>query len=389
MTGAAWDVVVLGAGSVGLPTALSLAERGMRVLVLEELSAPGQGQHKAAIGGVRATHSDPAKILLCRDSLRLFRSWKETHGDDIGWKMGGYCFPVYTEAIEGTLRDILPVQKAAGLEIAWVGPGEVARLVPGIAREELRGGTFSPSDGQVSPLLFAHSCERAAKRRGVEFRYGESVVGFETSGGRVTAVRTTKGTHAAGHFVIATGAHARAVGAMLGLDVPVVPDSHEGGITAPVEQFLGPLVVDLRPGPDGKTSNFYFGQTAEGQLIFCYTPRPLLPGEDRESTSEFLPIVARRLVSLIPRLRHLLVRRVWRGLYPMTPDGVILVDRVREVDGVTLAVGMCGQGFMLGPGVGRLVAALVAGEPPTISAEALSAISFYRSFGAAKTEALK
>ena len=99
--------------------------------------------------------------------------------------------------------------------------------------------------------------------------------------------------------------------------------------------------------------------------------------------------MARRLVSLIPRLRHLLVRRVWRGLYPMTPDGVILVDRVREVSGVTLAAGMCGQGFMLGPGVGRLVAALVAGEPPTISAEALSAISFYRSFGAAKTEALK
>ncbi|MBI5490460.1 MAG: FAD-binding oxidoreductase [Deltaproteobacteria bacterium] len=389
MTGVAWDVVVVGAGSAGLPSALALAERGMRVLVLEELTAPGQGQHKAAIGGVRATHSDPAKILLCRDSLRIFGSWRETNGDDIGWKMGGYCFPVYTDAIERTLRGILPAQKAAGLEIDWVGPEEIARLVPGIAREGLRGGTFSPGDGQVSPLLFAISCERAAKRRGVEFRYGEAVVGFETAGGGVTAVRTTKETYATGHVVLAAGAHARPVGRMLGLEIPVVPDAHEGGITAPVEQFLGPLVVDLRPGPEGKTANFYFGQNAEGQIIFCYTPKPLFVGEDRESTSEFLPILARRMVSLIPRLRHLLVRRVWRGLYPMTPDGVIIVDRVREVGGVTLAVGMCGQGFMLGPGVGRLVAALIAGEPPTISAEAFSAISFYRSFGAAKTEALK
>jgi sarcosine oxidase subunit beta len=389
MTGRTWDVVVLGAGSVGLPSALFLAERGLRVLVLEELSAAGQGQNKAAIGGVRATHSDPAKILLCRDALRIFASWRETHGDDIGWKKGGYCFPVYTAAIEQTLRGILPTQQAAGLDIDWVGPRDIARLVPGIVRDGLRGGTFSPGDGQVSPLLFSCACERAAKRRGVEFRYGERVVGFDTAGGRVTAVRTTQGVHPTAHVVVATGARARPVGRLLGLDLPVTPDAHEGGITAPVEPFLGPLVVDLRAGPEGKTANFYFGQNAEGQIIFCYTPKPLFVGEDRESTSEFLPILARRMVSLIPRLRHLLVRRVWRGLYPMTPDGVIIVDRVRELAGVTLAVGMCGQGFMLGPGVGRLVATLVAGEPPTISADACAAISFYRSFGAAKTEALK
>jgi sarcosine oxidase subunit beta len=381
--------VVVGAGSAGLPSALFLAERGYKVLVLEELSAPGQGQHKAAIGGVRATHSDPAKILLCSDSLRRFSAWKSEYGDDIGWKKGGYCFPVYTEAVEKTLRGILPLQQAAGLQIDWVGPRDIARLVPGIVRRDLRGGTFSPGDGQASPLLFACSCERAAKRRGAEFRYGEAVTGFDTAGGRITAVRTNQGTYPTAHVVLAAGAHARAVGRLLGLDIPVVPDSHEGGITAPVAPFLGPLVVDLRPGPEGRTANFYFGQSSEGQIIFCYTPKPLFPGEDRESTSEFLPVLARRMVSLIPRLRHLLVRRVWRGLYPMTPDGLIIVDRVRELEGLTLAVGMCGQGFMLGPGVGRLVASLVAENKPTISAEAFSAISFYRSFGAGKSEALK
>jgi sarcosine oxidase subunit beta len=384
-----YDVVVVGAGSVGLPSTLFLAERGYKVLVLEELSAPGQGQHKAAIGGVRATHSDPAKILLCRDSLRIFSAWRDEYGDDIGWKQGGYCFPVFTEAIEKTLRGILPLQQAAGLQIDWVGARDIAKLVPGIVRRDLRGGTFSPGDGQASPLLFACACERAAKRRGAEFRYGEEVTGFDTAGGRIIAVRTKQGTYPTAHVVLASGARARAVGRLLDLDIPVVPDAHEGGITAPVAQFLGPLVVDLRPGPEGKTANFYFGQSSEGQIIFCYTPKPLFVGEDREATSEFLPVLARRMVSLIPRLRHLLVRRVWRGLYPMTPDGVIIVDRLREPEGLTLAVGMCGQGFMLGPGVGRLVASLVAENKPTISAEAFSAISFYRSFAAAKTEALK
>ncbi len=384
-----WDVVVVGAGSVGLPSALFLAERGCKVLVLDELPAAGQGQHKAAIGGVRATHSDPAKILLCRDSLRIFSAWKDEYGDDIGWKQGGYCFPVYTEAIEKTLRGMLPVQKAAGLRIDWLGPRDIARLVPGIEPRGLRGGTFSPGDGQVSPLLFACACERAAKRRGAVFRYGEEVTGFDTAGGRLAAVRTTQGVYPTAHVVLASGARAHAVGRMLGLDIPVVPDSHEAGITAPVAQFLGPLVVDLRPGPEGRTANFYFGQNAEGQIIFCYTPKPLFPGEDRESTSEFLPVLARRMVSLIPRLRHLLVRRVWRGLYPMTPDGLIIVDRVRDLDGLTLAVGMCGQGFMLGPGVGRLVASLVVENKPTIPPEAFSTVSFYRPFASGKSEALK
>ena len=94
------------------------------------------------------------------------------------------------------------------------------------------------------------------------------------------------------------------------------PDSHEAGITAPVEHFLEPLVVDLRPGPEGKTANFYFGQNHEGQIIFCYTPKELFVGTDRESLSEFLPILAARMICLVPRLRHLLVRRVWRGLLP-------------------------------------------------------------------------
>ena len=89
-----YDAIVIGAGSVGNPTAYFLAKEGMHVLVVDELASSGQGQNKAAIGGVRATHSDPAKITLCRQSLEIFGAWKELTGTDIGFKKGGYCFPV-------------------------------------------------------------------------------------------------------------------------------------------------------------------------------------------------------------------------------------------------------------------------------------------------------
>ena len=85
-----YDVIVIGAGSVGVPITYFLAKEGKRVLCVDRQPSSGQGQNKAAIGGVRATHSDPAKILTCQESLRIFSTWKDETGTDIGWKMGGY-----------------------------------------------------------------------------------------------------------------------------------------------------------------------------------------------------------------------------------------------------------------------------------------------------------
>jgi len=380
--------VVVGAGSVGTPCALALAERGLKVLVLERRPAAGQGDNKAAIGGVRATHSDPAKILLCSESLRIFSTWQQTRGDDIGFKPGGYAFPVYDEALQRKLRGLLPMQHSYALDIDWVGPQRMADLIPGVTQEGLRGGTYSPGDGQVSPLLAVAAFQRAAQAAGAEFRFRERVVGFEQRGGRVTSVCTERASYPTDAVVIATGADASELGPALGVTLPVQPDSHEAGISAPLAPFLAPLVVDLRPGPLGRTSNFYFGQNREGQIIFCYTPSTLSPGTERASTSEFLPVVARRLIGLLPRLKNMLVRRIWRGCYPMTPDGVPIVDRLAAVQGVTLAIGMCGQGFMLGPGVGLEVARLVCDGRSGLPPEAHASLRFDRSM-AAHSEALK
>lgn len=385
----AFDAIVVGGGSVGVPCAYHLAKRGLRVLALEACPAVGQGQNKAAIGGIRATHSDPAKIVLCTRSLAEMSTWKDRTGVDVGWKPGGYAYPVYDEPLERTLRGLFPVQHRWELDIGWLDADAMAELIPGIERRGLRGGTYSPGDGQLSPLKTTVAFQRAAQALGARFRFNEAVTGYLVEGGRIRGVTTGQGRYSAGAVVIATGADAAEHGAMLGLGIPVKPDSHEAGITAPVEPFLGPLVVDMRPGPEGKTANFYFGQNDEGQIIFCYTPKELFAGKNRESTSEFLPILAARMISLIPRMRHLLVRRVWRGLYPMTPDESPIVDRVDGIDGLALAVGMCGQGFMLGPGVGQEIASLVADGRSSLPEEARDRVRFDRSYVKARAEALK
>ena len=162
--------------------------------------------------------------------------------------------------------------------------------------------------------------------------------------------------------------------------MPVFPDSHEAGITEPVEPFFATMVVDIRPAPGSK--NYYFYQNRLGQVIFCMTPDPLIAGTDTRETSTFLPQVSARMLDLLPRLKSLRVRRVWRGLYPMSPDGSPLVGWNRDTAGLMHVTGMCGQGFMLGPGLGEVIARLITKQTSEQDSVVLSGFSLYRSFSA-------
>ena len=373
-----YDVIIIGAGSVGTPAAWSLAEAGIRTLVIDSHSSVGQGSNKSAIGGIRATHSDPAKIRLCLRSIEIFSTWKERYGDDIEWYKGGYLFVAYREREEKILQDLLAIQKPYGLNIDWLDKDALLEVSPDLNPNGLIGGTFSPDDGNASPLLAQHAFYVHAKRQGAEFHFNESVTGIDVAGGRVRGVKTDKGEYGADVVINAAGAWARPVAQMVGLDVPVSPDSHEAAITEAVARFLDPMVVDIRPVTG--SSNYYFYQHYTGQIVFCITPSPNIWGEDLRETSGFLPMVARRMVDVMPRLTNIRVRRTWRGLYPMTPDGFPIVGWAKEAEGYLLAVGMCGQGLMLGPGLGELLTRMVKNSLTESDNEMLGILSPYRQF---------
>lgn len=373
-----YDVIVIGSGSTGTPTSFNLAKAGLKVLVLDKCPSVGQESNKKAIGGIRATHSDPAKIRLCLRSIEIFSTWKETYGDDIEWYKGGYMYPVYAEREEKILKELLAVQKSYGLNIDWLDARQILQVTPDLTPDNLIGGTFSPEDGSASPLLASHAFYQQALRHGVEFRFNEPVEEIILQGGRIAAVRTNRATYGADVVVNAAGAWTNQIGKLVGLDIPVHPDSHEAAITEPVAHFLEPMVVDIRPAPG--STNYYFYQHQTGQIIFCITPSPNKWGYDERETSEYLPMVSKRMVEIMPRLKNIRVRRTWRGLYPMTPDGNPLIGWSKEVPGFLLATGLCGQGFMMGPSVGELVTRLVTNQTVPEDAQTLEILSPYRKF---------
>lgn len=373
-----YDAIVIGAGSVGAPTAMYLAMAGYKTLVIDQFASVGQGSSKKAIGGIRATHSDPAKISLALRSIEIFSTWKEMYGDDIEWYEGGYCFVAYRDREEKILKDLLVTQKAYGLNIDWLDARQLSEVVPDLNQNDLLGGTFSPQDGHASPLLATHAFYDHARRLGVQFQFNETVTGFDLQNNRVRAVRTDKGVYGADIIINAAGPWAAQVAGLAGITVDVKPDSHESAITEPVARFLNPMIVDIRPTPG--SANYYFYQHYTGQIVFCITPSPQIWGFDTQETSSFLPMVAQRMVEVMPRLKNIRVRRTWRGLYPMTPDGFPIVGWTNEVDNYLLAVGLCGQGFMLGPGLGELIVRLVNNDLTEKDREVLTYLSPYRQF---------
>ena len=373
-----YDLIVIGSGSIGVPVAMEFARNKQSVLVIDSLASPGQGQDKKAIGGIRATHSDKGKILVSQRSIEIFSQWKELYGDDIQWQANGYSFPAYREKDEKILRDLLKIQQNLNLNIKWLSPEEYRELNPGINMEGLSGSSYSPEDGSASPLLFTQSSYFKAEEYGAEFRFNETVTGFEIENGNITSVKTDKGLYYSANVLNAAGAYGKNVSQMAGVDIPVNPDSHEAGICEPVRPFIGPMVVDMREASGSK--NFYFYQNSEGQVVFCLTPDPPIWGIKNRATSAFLPMIAERMINIMPVLKNLKVRRTWRGQYPMTPDGFPIVGKMEELDNFYQAVGMCGQGFMLGPGMAELIYRLITKSYYSDDLEILKNFDPYRDF---------
>ena len=378
-----YDVIIIGAGSVGVPTALATANEGLKTLVMDSLPSVAQADNKHAIGGIRATHSHKGKIWLCQRSIEIFSSWEDKYGDDIWWTQGGYIFLAYKKEHENLLKDTVKLQRSYGLNIDYVNTDKIKELIPGINNDGLLGGTYSPEDGNASPLLSLHAFFRRSKELGASYKIKEKVIGILSENNKIVGVKTTKGQYKTQSIINAAGAHAKDIGNIVGIDIPVEPESHEAGITEPVKKFFSPMIVDIRPGTDpkfGNSKNYYFYQNKEGKIIFCLTPSPNILGTDRRETSSFLPQISKRMIQLLPRLKNIKVRRTWRGLYPMTPDGNPIVGNINEINGYINAVGMCGQGFMLGPGLGELLSRILTEKISSKDKEILESLSYNRDF---------
>ena len=361
------DVVVVGAGIMGLSIAYHLARRGVTNVTVVDRSYLCGGASGRNGGGVRAQWSSEANVRLMQESIRMCREFATRMKINVWFRQGGYLFLARTPAIRASLEKSVALQNEHGLPTRMLSPVEARRIVPELDTGGVEAASYNPDDGVVFPWPFVWGYAQAAQKRGVEVATFHEVTGFDTQGARIDGVRvrpcgppgehtndatTTIRTH---RVVNAAGAWSPEVARLLGVELPNRPHRHEICSTEPLKPWLKPLVADLSDG-------LYFSQSTRGEIVGGIGNEYVAPGLDQESSHAFLGKYARSLVHACPVLARVKVLRQWAGCYDLTPDANPIVGRVDAVEHFYQASGFMGHGFMMAPILGKLMAHLLAPE---------------------------
>jgi glycine/D-amino acid oxidase-like deaminating enzyme len=207
---------------------------------------------------------------------------------------------------------------------------------------------------------------------------GCEVTGIEVDHGAIRAVRTNRGDVATGTVVCCAGVWSRALGAMVGVDIPVDPVWREITYTAPVAGLAEtmPLTIDFSTG-------FYFHREGPG-LLFGMADRDQPAGFDAPTDPDWLLTVMGVAERRCPQLLDLGLAGGWKGYYEVSPDHNALVGESASVSRFLYATGFSGHGFLQGPAMGEIVRDLVLGREPFVDVSPLSAERF--AAGAARPE---
>jgi sarcosine oxidase, subunit beta len=357
------EVVVVGAGIMGLSVAFHLAVLGVTDVTVVDSGYLCGGASGRNGGGVRAQWSSEINVRLMQESLRMCREFAAKMRINVWFRPGGYLFLARTPSIRRSLEASVALQNACGLTTRMLGPSEARAIVPELDVTDLEAASYNADDGIVFPWPFVWGYARAARKLGVEVVPWHEVVGFDAKGPCIDAVRIRRsgppGTSDAEastirtHKVVnAAGAWSPQIAAMLGVALPNKPHRHEICSTESLKPWLKPLVADLSDG-------LYFSQAMRGEIVGGISNEYVPAGIDHRSSHAFLGKYARAIVRACPALAGVKVLRQWAGCYDLTPDANPIVGRVESVEHFYQASGFMGHGFMMAPVVGKLVAELV------------------------------
>lgn len=364
------QVVIVGGGIVGCSTAYHLARLGMRDVVLLDRAKLTGGSTFHAAGLVGQLRSNANITQLLKYSVELYDRLETETGQATGWKGNGGLRLACSEERWVEVKRQATTAHSFGLDMELLTPSEAKSLWPLMQVDDVVGAAFLPTDGQANPSDIASALARGARRGGVRIIEDCAITGVRVEGGHVTGVETAQGAIACETLVNCAGQWARAVGALAGVNVPLVSVQHQYMVIEPIEGVARDLPT-LRD-PDRLV---YFKEEVGGLVMGGYEPDPLPWAEDGipegftfslldPDWDHFEPLMAQALAR-VPALETAGVKELINGPESFTPDGNFILGEAPEVRGFYVGAGFNAYGIAAGGGAGKALAEWVAaGEPP-------------------------
>lgn len=367
------SIVIIGGGVSGCSIAWNLARQGVKDIVLLEKDTLANGSTGRCGAGVRMQWGAKRNCQLAQFSIDFYEKANEIldYPRNIEFEQSGYLIVAANENEAAQFQQNVQLQNSLGIESSYLTPREAQAIVPLIDRSQFVAATFCQSDGHLNPFHTTEAFALAAQRLGVTILKHTEVTGIEVKKGRIQAVETAAGRILTPLVVNAAGGWSKVIGAMAGVDIPIYVQRHQILVTEPLERILDPMVM-------GFAYNIYIQQVPHGSIIMGRSDNsePL----DLRVTSgwRFLEEMTQTCGTLLPALRSVKILRQWAGHYCMTEDAQPIYGPVEEVEGLYLALGFSGHGFMLAPATGQLLTEMILGQPLTIDVSDLDMGRFER-----------
>ncbi len=374
--------VVIGGGVGGCSILYWLTRLGWDDVVLVERADLTSGSTFHSAGLVGQLRSTLSLTRMMMSSVELYRVLGGEVGLETGWReVGSLRLASSKERMEEIARQA-GWAKTFGLPLELVSPAEAQRLFPPMSTDGVLGAAFLPTDGYIDPSQLTFALAEGARRRGAEIATSTRVTGIAVRGGRVAAVETERGTIETEIVVDAGGMYAREIGALAGVNVPVVAMAHEylvlkpSGLPTEMPTMRDPsLLVYFRPESGGLIMGGYERQCAPWSLDGI--PADFNGKLLEEDWPRFEELMQNAIVR-VPSLEEMEVVRLINGPEAFTPDGEFILGP-SDVRGFWVAAGFCAHGLAGAGGMGQLVAEWIVEGTPSLDVWHMDS----RRFGAA------
>jgi sarcosine oxidase subunit beta len=381
------EVLVIGGGIAGASAAYHLALHGRRVTLLErgEIASGASGLNAGAIDSVGWGHSTDLQTHLTAGSQEIFDHVQNELGEDIEFRRSGALQAIHTPDQYEFTQERVATLRASGHAVELLTIREARSLEPEMS-PALLGAMYSPLRSQADPVRATRAFATLAELHGTRVLTQHEVTSCVPHGTGY-AVETGRLQLVADHLVIAAGAWCGPVGAMLGLEIPIVPVRGQMWATAPVTPCVfqtisaaesammwqrdhggAPPDLTIR---DGKrvTRHLYGRQRRNGEIVFGGDRE--LVGFDTTPDPAGIEVNRGHAIQVLPGLAKAPIARTWAGLMPFPLDGKPLIGRIPGRDTLWIVSGLASSGFGRGPMAGKLLAdSLHAGAPLPVLAEA-------------------
>ena len=349
------DVAVIGAGITGLSTAFHLAERDAGDIAVFDRTGIAAGASGVQPGGVRQQWGTELNILMAQQSLDFYREIVERLEPlvDPNFRTCGYLFVASTAETAERFEAEVALQNRLGVPSRLLSPDEATEIVPGLSPEAFRSAAFCQEDGYFDHAQgVVEAFAAAAIRKGVRVERAQ-VDELERRNGAWRMRFRDGATVEAENVVVAAYTDTPALLSPLGVDVPIEPEDRYMFYSEPMTQRLfEPLVV-------ASDRRFATKQHADGRVLASDLGAVGDPAEHREAWRRN---VRAAVEDVFPLLEYVSLPLLIAGVYDVTPDRQAIVGPVPGHDGLWIAAGFSGHGFMMAPAVGAGIARGICGD---------------------------